>query len=203
MGDCAAFEEWLLLQRERCDRLALGALHSPGRWCEARSDGEYEQPSPMPGGRWSWSPGGRAHRQLMLLLAASGQRSAALAQYETCRRLLAEELGVEPSAEIRETYELLVRGERPPDLATILAEQERPPRKVGECPYRGLAAFREADAPSSSAARALPSGWWRPCSGGRWGRSSAGLRRGLFGQRQVIGRLCRAAAPPARQGGTG
>jgi len=88
-----------------------------------------------------------AHRRLMRVLAASGQRSAALAQYETCRRLLAEELGVEPSAEIRETYELLLRGEQPPDLAIILAEQERPPRKVGECPYRGLAAFQEADAP--------------------------------------------------------
>jgi hypothetical protein len=30
-----------------------------------------------------------AHRQMMLLLAASGQRSAALSQYETCRDLLA------------------------------------------------------------------------------------------------------------------
>ena len=33
-----------------------------------------------------------AHRRLMRLLAGSGQRSAALAQYETCRRLLADEL---------------------------------------------------------------------------------------------------------------
>lgn len=35
----------------------------------------------------------------MRLLALSGQRSAALAQFETCRRTLREELGVEPSAE--------------------------------------------------------------------------------------------------------
>ena len=37
------------------------------------------------------------HQQLMQLLAASGQRSAALAQYDVCRHVLADELGVEPS----------------------------------------------------------------------------------------------------------
>jgi predicted ATPase/DNA-binding SARP family transcriptional activator len=39
-----------------------------------------------------------AHRALMWFLARGGQRSAALAQYETCRFVLREELGVEPSA---------------------------------------------------------------------------------------------------------
>ena len=39
-----------------------------------------------------------AHRALMWFLATLGQRSAALAQYETCRYLLREELGIEPSA---------------------------------------------------------------------------------------------------------
>ncbi len=39
-----------------------------------------------------------AHRALMWFLAAGGQRGAALAQYETCRYLLGEELGLAPSA---------------------------------------------------------------------------------------------------------
>jgi predicted ATPase/DNA-binding SARP family transcriptional activator len=39
-----------------------------------------------------------AHRALMWFLARGGQRSAALAQYETCRYVLREELGTEPSA---------------------------------------------------------------------------------------------------------
>jgi DNA-binding SARP family transcriptional activator len=39
-----------------------------------------------------------AHRALMWFLATGGQRSAALAQYETCRYVLGEELGAEPSA---------------------------------------------------------------------------------------------------------
>ena len=36
------------------------------------------------------------HRQLMRLLAQVGQRSAALAQYEVCRQLLAAEWDVAP-----------------------------------------------------------------------------------------------------------
>jgi DNA-binding SARP family transcriptional activator/tetratricopeptide (TPR) repeat protein len=39
-----------------------------------------------------------AHRALMWFLAHGGQPSAALAQYERCRSVLAEELGVEPSS---------------------------------------------------------------------------------------------------------
>jgi predicted ATPase/DNA-binding SARP family transcriptional activator len=40
-----------------------------------------------------------AHRQMMMLLARNGQRGAAIEQYETCRRILDEELGVEPENE--------------------------------------------------------------------------------------------------------
>ena len=51
-----------------------------------------------------------AHRYLMVLLARSGQRSAALAQYEACRRVLAAELGVEPDAETTALYERIRAG---------------------------------------------------------------------------------------------
>ncbi|MBI1877295.1 MAG: protein kinase [Chloroflexi bacterium] len=46
-----------------------------------------------------------AHRQIMRLLALSSQRAVALAQYELCRRALAEELGVEPASETTALYE--------------------------------------------------------------------------------------------------
>jgi len=39
-----------------------------------------------------------AHRQMMKLLASKGQRNAALSQYNTCHRILTEELGIEPEA---------------------------------------------------------------------------------------------------------
>src|SRR5690606_903092 len=55
-----------------------------------------------------WDEAG--HRQLMELLALDGQRAAALAQYQACRRALAEELGVEPSAETTALYERLRAG---------------------------------------------------------------------------------------------
>jgi DNA-binding SARP family transcriptional activator/predicted ATPase len=47
-----------------------------------------------------------AHRQLMLMLARSGQPRAAIAQYLECRRALRDELGVQP---VRETTALFNR----------------------------------------------------------------------------------------------
>jgi DNA-binding SARP family transcriptional activator len=41
----------------------------------------------------------------MRVLARKGQRSAALAQYERCRQVLADELGVEPSIETTALYQ--------------------------------------------------------------------------------------------------
>ena len=66
-----------------------------------------------------------AHQRVMRLLAFGGQRGAALAQYETCRRRLAEELGVEPGEETTRLYEQIRDGDlkapvpasaAPPDL---------------------------------------------------------------------------------------
>jgi len=51
-----------------------------------------------------------AHCQLMRVLALEGQRSAALVQYDTCRRVLADMLGVEPSKQTRELYEQIRSG---------------------------------------------------------------------------------------------
>ena len=46
----------------------------------------------------------KAHQQVMRLLVFDGQRSAALAHYECCRRTLRHELGVEPSLETKQLY---------------------------------------------------------------------------------------------------
>jgi adenylate cyclase len=83
-----------------------------------------------------------AHRQLMRLLAFGGQRGAALAQYETCRRILKEELGVEPAAETTALYEQIQAGEleipipyeqvvlRRPAFLDVEAERDVAPRPV-------------------------------------------------------------------------
>ena len=57
-----------------------------------------------------------AHRALMRLLALDGQRGAALAQYEACRRALRVELNVEPGEETRRLYERIRDGEVAPPL---------------------------------------------------------------------------------------
>ncbi len=106
LSDCPAFEEWVVLHRERLSRLALEILYHLGTYFEGRA--EYE-----PALHYAWRQvelepwSEEAHQQLMRLLAWSGQRGAALAQYETCRRLLLEELGVEPAAETTALYRLI------------------------------------------------------------------------------------------------
>ncbi len=74
------------------------ALHGLAGAHEAR--GEYEQAQACARRQLElepWDEG--AHRRLMRALALGGRRVAALVQYQTCRRLLAVELGVEPARE--------------------------------------------------------------------------------------------------------
>jgi DNA-binding SARP family transcriptional activator len=101
----------------------LAALHRLAGYYEQR--GEYEQAQSY---AWrqveleSWDE--EAHQQLMRALAFRGQRGAALAQYETCRRLLAEELGVEPAKETTRLYERIRDG------AELSALSPAPPRNL-------------------------------------------------------------------------
>ncbi len=110
LADSEAFEEWTLLQRESLHRRALDALtrlaeHSLKAGDLTGAQGFAERQLQLDPWREA------AHQQMMQALALSGQRSAALAQYETCRKLLADELGVEPGAEIKALYERLRAGE--------------------------------------------------------------------------------------------
>jgi DNA-binding SARP family transcriptional activator/predicted ATPase len=106
LKDSPGFEEWALLKREHLRRLLVEALHRAAdchvqvgnthlalqyirRWVELEPYQEEGQ------------------RRLMALLARNGQRNAALAQYHTCRDMLAEELGVEPTTETTALYKQL------------------------------------------------------------------------------------------------
>ncbi len=93
-----AFEEWALIQRERLHRKALDALYILAEHHDRRS--EYDRMRHYATRQLELDPWREeAYRQLMRALALSGQRSAALAQYEACCRVLAQELGAEPSQE--------------------------------------------------------------------------------------------------------
>ncbi|MHB8370879.1 MAG: AAA family ATPase, partial [Leptospirales bacterium] len=53
------------------------------------------------------------HARTMLLLLESGNRTAALHQYETCRRILREHLGTEPAPETRAILKRILSGAKP------------------------------------------------------------------------------------------
>ena len=97
LGDAPAFEEWQLLQRERLHRQALDALATLVERYTAQ--GAYEDALGYAWRQVELDPWREAaQRQLIHLLALTGERGAALRQYEVCCGILEEELGVEPDA---------------------------------------------------------------------------------------------------------
>jgi DNA-binding SARP family transcriptional activator len=108
-GDGLAFEEWALLQRERLGRLVMETLGHLIDCYEGR--GEYEEALQHARRQVALDPWREdAQRQLMRPLALSGQRVAALDQYEACRRLLAAEMDIEPAGETRRLAEQIRAG---------------------------------------------------------------------------------------------
>ncbi len=108
-GDAAPFEEWLLLRREQIAQQVTWALANLAATHEAR--GNYPQAQTCARRQVALEPWNEdAHRALMRTLALDGQRSAALHQFQVCRRILAEELGVEPAEETIALFEAVRKG---------------------------------------------------------------------------------------------
>jgi len=128
LPDSPAFEEWILTQRERWLRVALETLTRLIEGCTHLGDLDralhyaWRQLDLDP-----WRED--AHRRVMRLLALSGQRSAALAQYDTCRRTLLSELDAEPETETAALYEAIKTGAllAPP---TVPVSQVAPPHNL-------------------------------------------------------------------------
>jgi DNA-binding SARP family transcriptional activator len=109
------FEEWVLLKREGFDRQALSVMQRLADSYER--SGDYARAQLYARRQLELEPWREeAHCQLMRALALSGQRSSALAQYESCRRLLARDLAVMPGHEITVLYEA-IRDDRLPRLS--------------------------------------------------------------------------------------
>jgi DNA-binding SARP family transcriptional activator/predicted ATPase len=104
LADCPAFEEWALLKREHLNHRMVSALGRLAVCYEQASD--YQRALQSVRRQLELEPWDeRAHRQLMRLLDLAGRRNAALAHYEACRRLLNQELDVEPAPATTALYE--------------------------------------------------------------------------------------------------
>lgn len=110
LRDTPEFEDWVLAQRARYREMALQAMHELVELLMAQGDytGAIHTATRLLA-LDSWRE--EAHRALMLALARTGQHSAALAQYESCRRILHEVFGAEPALETTELHER-IRGAR-------------------------------------------------------------------------------------------
>ncbi len=127
--DAPDFEDWALVQRVRLRELALHGWETLTQLL--LDSGEYNGASEAASrllAMDAWRE--ETHRQLMLLHARTGRWSAALAQYEACRRVLEKELGVQPSLETTALYERIraarqARRHNVPAAASALVGRER------------------------------------------------------------------------------
>ena len=107
-GDLLAnfYDDWVLQEREHYRALYLDLLLRMTQRMRSRS--EYGRAIEYAERALESDPANeRAHQHLIFCRLASGDRSAALRQYEKCRHVLQEELAVEPSPETTALYQWL------------------------------------------------------------------------------------------------
>lgn len=120
------FETWMYAEQGRLRELMIQALHTLAT--HFAEEGNLARGIATVRRLLTLEPWREeAHRQLMLLLAQDGQRGAALAQYETCRQVLEEELGVEPGRETIALYERIRDGKL--SRGAALGQAQEPEQK--------------------------------------------------------------------------
>jgi predicted ATPase/DNA-binding SARP family transcriptional activator len=125
LRDSPNFDEWQFFQTEGLRQELASALEKLVRGHSAQ--GVYESAIPY-ARRWvALDPLHEpAHRCLMQLYAWSGQRAAALRQYEECERVLQEELGMPPQEETTQVYQAIKENLDLPPLAMPVLPQTAP-----------------------------------------------------------------------------
>jgi predicted ATPase/DNA-binding SARP family transcriptional activator len=126
LPDSPTFDEWQFFQGEELRQQMAGALQALIAWHETQGDAAPALPLAR---RWLSFDAlhEEAHRALMRLYSHAGQYAAALRQYETCARLLDEELGIEPDPETTALYEQIRARQLPAPESARPAVDVRPP----------------------------------------------------------------------------
>jgi DNA-binding SARP family transcriptional activator len=110
LDGCPAFEEWQLVQRERLHLQIIETLGRLAGFYEGngelkRAEGYARRLLELDALRED------AYRQLLRVLNAQGRRAEALAEYQACRQVLHEELGVEPDPTTQQLYQRIKAGD--------------------------------------------------------------------------------------------
>jgi DNA-binding SARP family transcriptional activator/tetratricopeptide (TPR) repeat protein len=138
LDDAPDFEYWVGLEREGWRR-RIGAVFDRLSGLEL-AGGEVGE-AIATSGRWTHhTPASEAaHLRLMEAYFAAGNGAEALRAFEECRRILGEELGVEPSPET-EALAARIRAEASPRSPRIRSRESvevAPPRGMIEAPFVG------------------------------------------------------------------
>lgn len=110
LKDAPEFDNWRFFLAEELRNSQISTLKRLVSWHEGRQELnlalEY-------GRKWVFidSLDEEAHRSLMRLYTLTGQRSAALHQFEECQRILREELDISPQLETQQLYERIRSGQ--------------------------------------------------------------------------------------------
>jgi predicted ATPase/DNA-binding SARP family transcriptional activator len=122
LPDSVIFDEWLLGRREELRERQLRALDRLAAVLETR--GDLEQAIACARRALALDPWREdAVRRLLRLLAWSGQRPAAIEQFERFRQRLDAELGVEPEAETLDLIARVRRGEERRPAGRVAGER--------------------------------------------------------------------------------
>ncbi len=182
--DCPEFDEWLTHMRERFAQAALDTLDRLAHYAEVKGD----TPRALSYARRQltidpWRDD--THLQVMRLLAAQGQRAAAVEHYNRYRRQVDDELGIEPAAEVAALYTQLLAADTPLGEP----EQDVPPASYPLPPQPTSMVGREADISELIALLHTPA-----C------RMLTLLGPGGIGKTRLALRLAETAAPAFRHG---
>ena len=129
LSDATAFQEWAVFNRERYFRSMINALQSLSKAYFHRSNFDqaykyawrYVELAPLEES---------AHRLLMRMLTKSGRRNAALQQYQLCKSIIARELGIEPTPETQNLYNMILNNQpiERIDTGSLAGKLPKPPR---------------------------------------------------------------------------
>ena len=131
------YQDWVLFERERLQNRYLLLLDKLIVYSEAHQ--EYEQGQTYAAHILRYDPAReRTHRELMRLFYLSGDRTAALRQYERCAIALQRELGVRPEKRTIDLYEQMKSGRYGQSDATTpnppaVSDEYAEPRDLLDC----------------------------------------------------------------------